>query len=97
MAFQSLPNPPDSVLISREEFARVENAESAIGSLLRIIHYGSFDAPGSIVLDLEALMKPHHSELANLVEELEQRFGPAEQGPTKEPEGGPDYFSRNKE
>ena len=74
MASPSIPKESDSVLISREEFARLEKAQSGIGSLLWIIHHGSFDGPGSIVLDLESLMKPHHSELAKLSEQLEQRF-----------------------
>ncbi len=97
MATPSIPKESDSVLISREEFERLELAQSGIGSLLWIIHHGSFDGVGSIVPDLESLMKPHHSELAELAEQLQGRFDKAEKGPEKEPEAGPDYFSRNKE
>ena len=73
MATASIPKEPVSVSLTREEFDRFDKAERAIGSLLWILNHGQFDTV-EIIPDLEALMKPHHSELAELGEQLEQRF-----------------------
>ena len=66
MASPSIPNQPDSVLISRAEFERLKLAQRALG---RLRDYLS-----------SPVMKPFCSELAELVDDLGRSFESAEAG-----------------
>ena len=90
MASPILPNRPVTVPISRAEFDRFVKAQAGIGSLLWIIHRGSFGDPGSLVAELEFLLKPYHSELAEVAAQLQRRFDKSGKVP------GPGYFPRRK-
>ena len=66
-----------TIPLSREEFDRIREASLGFGSMLFIMRQASWP-PGSIAVDVEGLLKPYHSDLSVLSEDLEWRFNQAE-------------------
>ena len=86
MALPSLPNPPDSVSLSRTDLEVLQEISVALEGILWLCEARGNDRTAESV---HSLLRSWDSRLALLTERLVTGFDRAEKGP--------DYFSRNRD